>query len=326
MPHAIRIDAYGPPDVLVYAPADPPEPGPHDVRIRTAFAAVNHTDLHIRSGDWPIRKSSPFPYTPGVEVIGIVDATGSEVDGWRIGQTAITMMQGLGGVRAERSGGYADYVTVDSAALAAVPAGVSPADMAALGLAGVTAFGGLQTLGPLVGRRVLVTGAAGGVGAAAIAIAKAHGAFVVGLVTNVNDADYVREMGAAETLVVPKGTAPDLARATYDGVLDTVGGNLFGPCVDALKDDGVLCLVGAVAGGAIAFDGWQLLRPVTLTGYSTETLDGQALQRAVSALGELIVTKAIPIPRYQILPLAEAAMAHALLEQRRARGRILLQP
>ena len=326
MAHAVRIDSYGAPEVLVYAPADRAEPGQRDVRVRTLFAAVNHTDLHIRSGDWPIRKPTPFPYIPGVEAVGIVDAIGSDVDGWRTGQSVITMMQGLGGVRAERAGGYADFAIVDSSALASVPEDVPAADIAALGLAGVTAFEGLQRLGPLAGRRIVVTGAAGGVGSAATAIANAQGASVAALVTNARDADYARELGAEEAIVIAKGTAPALEPGAFHGVLDTVGGPLFGPCVDALKDSGVLCLVGAVAGGDVAFDAWQLIRPVVLTGYSTETLDGVALQNAITALAEMIRRKAIRIPDYRIMPLQEAANAHALLEQRRARGRILLQP
>jgi NADPH2:quinone reductase len=320
------MEQYGSPEVLVHAAAELPDLGPCEVRIRTRFAAVNYTDLHIRSGDWPIRKQPPFPYTPGVEAVGIIEAMGTDVDDWQVGQSVITMMQGLGGVRAERPGSYADFVTVDSNALAGIPGQVAPADMAALGLAGVTAFEGLRKLGPLDGRRIAITGAAGGVGSAATAIARGLGASVLALVTNTGDVDYVRKLGATDAIVVAKGAKPAVELQTCDGVLDTVGGPLFGPCVDALSDGGVLCLVGAVAGGDVAFDAWQLVRPVTITGYSTETLDGAALQRTVNALAALLDRKAIAIPDYRIMPLHQAAHAHALLEQRHVRGRILLQP
>lgn len=77
-------------------------------------AAVNHTDLEIRSGNWPVRRPDPFPYVPGVEAVGVIEELGDEVQEWTLGQNVITMMQGLGGVRAERPGGYAEFVTIDA--------------------------------------------------------------------------------------------------------------------------------------------------------------------------------------------------------------------
>jgi NADPH2:quinone reductase len=325
MPRAIQINRYGPPDVLTYAPFELAPLKPSEVRIRTLFAPINRTDLHIRAGDWPIRKPSPFPYVPGVEVIGEIEETGSSVRGWQRRQLVITMMQGLGGVRAERDGGYAELVTVEAHALAAIPDGVAPSDMAALGLGAVTAFEGLRRLGELKGRRIIVTGAAGGVGSAATAIAHAQGASVQGVVRRSADGEYVKGLGASD-VIISDGEALRLGANSVDGVLDTVGGDLFAACVEALREHGVLCLVGAVAGGQVAFDGWQLTRPVNLTGYSTETLNGSALQEAVDSLATWLKQDLIRLPEYQILPLAEAARAHGLLEKRRVRGRILLQP
>ena len=237
---AVVMHAYGAPDVLTWASVPLAPPGPREVRIATALAAVNHTDLEIRAGRWPVRRAQPFPYVPGVEVVGTVDAIGAAVTGWTRGQAVITMMQGLGGVRAERDGGYAEHVTVDADALAAVPAGVELAAMAALGLGGVTAFEGLRRLGPLAGRRVLVTGAAGGVGSAAVAIARAEGASVTALVARPEHAEYVRALGADAVVVAPRGSAPALAPASVDGVLDTLGGAAFPACVAALRAGGAL--------------------------------------------------------------------------------------
>jgi NADPH2:quinone reductase len=321
--HAIVMDRYGSPDVLVWRPVSPPPLGPEEVRLRTVFAAVNHTDLKIRSGQWPIRGDHPFPYTPGVEVVGVVDAVGPSVSGFAIGQPVITMMQGLGGVTAKRPGAYATFVTVGQAALGLVPDGVELAQIAALGLGGVTAFEGLRRLGPLAGRRLLVTGAAGGVGSAAVAIGKALGAQVDGLVARASHEDYVRSLGAERVIVSPPEGPPRLADR-YDGVLDTVAGPIFGACVTALADGGALCLVGAVGGGAVSLDGWDLIRPVTLTGYSSETLDGAALRRAVDVLGAGLMTGKLTPPGYRILSLADAKDAHRKLEAGGYAGRILL--
>lgn len=236
----IQIDAYGPPEALVWRTVALAPLAPGEVRLRTLAAAVNHTDLEIRAGHWPIRKSSPFPYVPGVEVVGIIDEIGAEVAGWAVGETVITMMQGLAGVRAERDGGYAEYVTVEADTLAAISNEADPITMAALGLVGVTAFWGLQRIGPLNAKRIAITGAAGGVGSAAVAIAKAHGASVVGIVARPEQADYVRSLGAQQVVVAAGNGDLALPAESVDGVLDVVGGNLFGPCVDALRPNGVL--------------------------------------------------------------------------------------
>jgi NADPH:quinone reductase len=93
-----------------------------------------------------------------------------------------------------------------------------------------------------------------------------------------------------------------------------------------LRTAGVLSLVGAVAGGDVRFDAWQLVRPVTLTGYSTEDLDGPALRKAVTALSGWLASGKIKPPGRMTIPLAEAARAHALLEQGGVAGRVLLVP
>lgn len=173
--HAIQISRYGAPDVLVWSDVVLPPLLPRELRIRTLAAAVNHTDLEIRAGNWPIGKPVPFPYVPGVEVVGVIDDVGRDVGEWTRGETVITMMQGLGGVHAERPGGYSEFVTVDADAVAGVPAEVDAMQMAALGLVGVTAYLGLSKIGELMGKRILVTGAAGGVGSAATAIRQSVG-------------------------------------------------------------------------------------------------------------------------------------------------------
>jgi NADPH:quinone reductase len=150
---AIVVRGYGPPDVLALEKVSLPEVAPDEVRIRVLAAAVNHSDLEIRAGSWPIRRDPPFPYVPGLEAVGEVVAAGADVDSVAVGANVVTMMQGLGGVRAERDGGYADYVTVLADAVAPVPVTTDPLTVAALGLAAVTAYEGLRRLGPVTGMR-----------------------------------------------------------------------------------------------------------------------------------------------------------------------------
>lgn len=322
----VQMTEYGPPNVLTYAPVSLPPVGLDEVRLKTIASAVNHTDLEIRAGNWPVQRIQPFPYVPGVEVVGEVDALGDEVKNLRKGDRVITMMQGLGGVRAKRPGGYAEYVTVAANAVAIIPPEVDPLTMAAVGLVGVTAYEGFRLMRPLKGREILITGAAGGIGSLATAIARSEGALVIGVVSRPEQVAYVLSMGAHQVIVYQKEEPLEIKPASIDGVLDAVGGELFGSLVDALRDGGVLSLVGAVAGGEVHFDAWQLIRPVTLTGYSSEILDGPALRNAAAALVKGIVSGSIKVPETTLMPLAEASKAHSLLERGGFRGRLLLTP
>ncbi|WP_176695866.1 quinone oxidoreductase family protein [Phenylobacterium immobile] len=326
MANAIQMQAYGGPEVLAYSAVELAPLGPQEVRIQTLAAALNHTDLDIRAGYRPILNPAPFPYTPGVEVVGVLSEVGSAVTGWAVGDLVVTMMQGLGGVAARRPGGYADFVTVDAICLAAVPPVFSAVEMAAIGLGAATAYEGLARIGDLAGKRVLVNGAAGGVGSSAVAIAKAKGASVLALVTRDEHRDYVESLGADEVLVAPRGAAPQIPTGSVDGVLDSVGGVQFGPCVAALRRHGVLSLVGAMGGGEVAFNAWELLKPLIVTGYASEELDGPRLQEIVADLGVLAAEKGLRAPDVQTMPIGAAREAHALLGAGGVKGRIVLVP
>jgi NADPH2:quinone reductase len=298
--HAVVMRRTGPPEVLAFEARELPPLRGGEIRLRTLASAVNHSDLEIRAGNWNIRREPKFPYVPGLEVVGEVVDAASDVDGPRVGDRVWTMMQGLGGVRAERDGGYAEHVTVAASAVAPLPTDIDPVAFATVGLAGVTAYGGLQRLGTLTGRTLAVTGAAGGVGAAAVLLGRAAGANVIAL-----------DRGA-----------PTPAPGSADAVLDVVAGPLFTSLVEALRHGGRYCIVGAVGGGDVRFDAWSLLQSLTLTGYSTEDLDGDGLRAATRALLDLRLP---PVP-HVVLPLADAARAHAMLERREVKGRIVLVP
>jgi NADPH2:quinone reductase len=290
----------GPPEVLVLEEVTLPPLMPGEVLLRTRASAINHTDLEIRAGNWPIQREPKFPYVPGVEVVGDVVATGPGLHGLKVGELAWTMMQGLGGVRAERDGGYAEHVTVTADAVAPLPRDLDPVDLAAVGLAGVTAYEALAKLEPLRDRTLIVTGAQGGVGSVAVALGTSRGARVV---------------------AIERGSSPPEPGST-DAVLDTVAGPLFRNLVQSLRRGGRYCLVGAVAGGDVEFDAWDLVGGLTLTGYSTEDLDSNGFRAATRALLEVGLPS---VPR-TVMKLDEAARAHALLERREVKGRVILVP
>jgi NADPH2:quinone reductase len=319
---------YGPPEVLELESVELPPLLPREVRIRSLASAVNHSDLRIRSGEWPVLGvEDPFPYTPGLEVVGDVVEVGSEVASLATGARAITMMQGLGGVRPRHPGGYAEFVTADADAVATFSDELEAIHVAALGLAAMTAREGLRPLGPVEGLRVLVTGASGGVGSAAVALFSAQGAEVIGVVARAERAEYVRSLGAAQVVVAGEGSLVDaVGKRSIDRVLDNVGGALFRELVETLRTGGALSLVGAVAGNDLRLDAWNLVRPVTLTGYTSHALDGATLQAGMDELGELLRSGRLTPPTQTVLPLEEAAQAHRLLEEHGVVGRVLLVP
>jgi len=292
--------ALGGPEVLQLEEVARRSLAPGEVRLRTLAAAVNHSDLDIRTGYSPIRRHPPFPYVPGLEVVGEVVETAGDTGTIGIGDRAWTTMQGLGGVRAERDGGYAEEVVVAAAVLAPLPASLDPVRFAAIGLAGVTAREAMRRLGELRGAKLIVTGATGGVGAVAVAVARALGA-------EVSELDR---------------SAPSPAPGCADAVLDGVGGARFASLVSALRAGGRYCMFGAAAGAEVSFDLWSLLDGRTLTGYSSEDLDGEALRATTREL----VAMELPSPPTMVMRLAEAARAHLLLASRAIRGRVVLVP
>ena len=318
---AILQREYGPPDVLAPEQVPLPPLGRGDIRVHTIAAAVNYSDLQIRAGRWPLRRVDPFPYVPGLEVVGRVVEIGPGADEWRDGDVVVSMMQGMGGVRAERPGGYAELVTMPAAAAARVPPDVDPLVAATVGLAGLTAYAGLQRLGSLREAAVVVTGATGGVGSMAVRIAAALGARPVAVVSRPGAGAELLEVGA--TLVA----GPELAglpAGSVDAVLDAVAGPLFGPCITGLRPGGRYCLVGAAAGGTVTWDAFALLEGIVLTGWSSESLDGAQLRALWGAVMDLVADLHLVVPEPTLLPLTEAAQAHRLLESRAVTGRLLL--
>jgi NADPH2:quinone reductase len=319
---AIVMRSFGDPDVLRVEELPLPGLGPTELRIRMVAAAVNHSDLEVRTGAWKLRRAEPFPYVPGLEVLGEISEVGAQVSTELLGKRAITMMQGLGGVRGERAGGYQHDVTVGVGTIAIVPSEVDPLVAASLGLAAVTAHQGLARLGPLQDRTLVVTGASGGVGSAACALGVATGARVTAIVRTAAHAEYLTKLGVSQVVT----SANELPPGSVDAALDSVVGPLFEPLVAALADGGRYCMVGAMGGDHAAFSAWELLRGITLTGYSSETLDGAGLRAACADLFPRVIRGELVAPAYETMPLSSAAEAHRRIESRGVKGRILLVP
>ncbi|MFI5953127.1 NAD(P)-dependent alcohol dehydrogenase [Cryptosporangium sp. NPDC051539] len=218
---AAQITRYGTPDVLRIEDVDRPVPGPGEILVSVTASSVNGHDVLVRSGAVKIMTGRRFPIGVGLDFAGVVAAAGSEVAGPEVGDQVWGMVHPR---ERHTVAGAAEYVVVAADRVSAAPAGVSPVEAASLVVAGATALIGLRDtlrLGP--GERVLVRGAAGGVGTAAVQLARAMGGEVTALARE-NHAGAIRELGAAEVVDYRTTSADQLGE--FDAIFDTVGTEL----------------------------------------------------------------------------------------------------
>ena len=213
---ALRAHSRGGPKVLVVESAPVPVPAVGEVLVAVRAAAITFDELTWEE-TWTLNGISRVPVIPSHEVSGVVTEIGSGVDDLNLGDNV------YGLIPFDRDGGAADYVTVPAADLAAKPSAVSHTVAAALPLAGLTALQALVDHARVRrGERVLVTGAAGGVGALTVQLAAQLGAEVTATVRS-DAVELVRNLGARNVIDV-RTDAVDDSRAAYDVVIDTVGG------------------------------------------------------------------------------------------------------
>lgn len=319
---AIQMERYGPPEVL--APVELPDhaPAPDEVVVRAAISGVNRSDLLIRSGEWPVL-SGAFPYVPGLEVAGTVEQVGANVTSVKPGDRVITMMQRLGGVHGVRPGGYQDHVCVHAGVLVPIPEGLDTEAAGTFGLPAVTAEQGLRVLNVQPGDRVLVQGGSSAVGTMAIQMARALGGVVIATGTSPAKFELMRRCGAKQ-VVDTRGTGWSKELDPVHHVLDLVGKATFQESVSLLRPGGKLVFVGGTSGGEVSFSAWDLMGPVTLTGYSSETLTRDALSESIQRIAALAAQGTLAAHQVLRVPLREAARAHREMESGQVAGRVVL--
>jgi NADPH:quinone reductase-like Zn-dependent oxidoreductase len=298
MPKAIRVAQFGGPEVLQLGDVELPEPQPGEVRVTVRIAGVNPFDVKFRQGTYG---STAFPYTPGIDLAGVVDAAGDGAD-FAVGDEVFGTAVG---------GSYAEYAL--STNLARKPASVSWELAAALPTPGEAASRSLGLLSLQAGETVLIHGAAGAVGSLATQLAVRRGITVIGSVAE-SDFDFTRSIGATPVRY-GDGLADRVREITperVDAVLDTTGA-------------GVLPVSVELAGGSE--------RVVTLADgnadkYGVRFSSGGADRdvNALSTVADLAGGGELQLAIWRSYPLAEAATAHEDIEQRRNRGKILLTP
>ncbi|MGP3916707.1 zinc-binding dehydrogenase [Nonomuraea sp. 10N515B] len=211
-----------------------PVPTPSQALVQVAafslnFGEIAYTSANVRPG-----------YVPGWDAAGVVVQAAADGSGPAAGTRVVTFGW---------SGAWAELRAVDTAELAVVPAAVDLGPASALPVAGVTALQAVRRLGPVAGRRILVTGASGGVGRFAVQLAARAGAHVVASAGSPARARGLRELGAAEIVIGPE----NLKGRVY-GVLDNVGGRQLAQAFYRLEDDGVVMAIGRAAREATVID------------------------------------------------------------------------
>ncbi|MEU4221560.1 NAD(P)-dependent alcohol dehydrogenase [Actinoplanes sp. NPDC026623] len=322
---AIVQDRYGPPDVLRFEEVDTPVAAGQQVLVRVRAAAVNAYDWHVMRGDPYVARlmdGAVFgrrgPRVPirGRDFAGRVEAVGAGVTRFRPGDE----------VFGEAPGTFAEFVAVPDDVIEPKPANLTFEQAAALPLAGNTALMAVRDEGRVrPGLRVLVNGAAGGVGTFAVQLAKAFGAHVTGVCSGGN-ADLVRRLGADD---VVDYRLTDFARGAggYDVVLDLVGNRSLGDLRRTLAPAGTLVL----AGGGV-FAGGSLLGPVGLIvrGKLTASFTRQRVRiltvvgsrTNLATLRELAEDARIVPVVERTFALSEAAEAIRHVETGHARGKV----
>ncbi|GAB3677125.1 NADPH:quinone oxidoreductase family protein [Salinisphaera aquimarina] len=240
---AVVCEALGSYRDLVIGERPMPTPGPGQVRIRAAYASVSFAITLMVGGSYQ-RKSTP-PFVPGSEVAGVIDAVADDVDEFAVGERVVAIV---------REGGYADHVIADTATIYKVPAALALDDAVNVPLSYGTAYAGVITRAALqVGETLLVHGAAGAIGMAAVQIGAMTGATVIATASTDAKCDAAREAGAAHTVNYAQGGFRDEVKRLTGGrgvdvVFDPVGGDVLNESLRAAAVEARIVVAGFASG------------------------------------------------------------------------------
>jgi NADPH:quinone reductase-like Zn-dependent oxidoreductase len=296
---AIRYSQFGGPEVLELVELPDPHPGPGQIRVTVRAAGVNPVDWKMRSG----MMGGDLPQTTGREIAGVVDELGDGITDVALGDKVFGFAAGGGG--AAELALLADY--------APIPPSLDFAGAASLPVAVETAVRTLDLLGVGAGGTVLVNGAAGAVGSAAVQIAQSRGARVIGTASP-NNHEYLRSLGA-EATTYGEGLVERVRELVPEGVdaaLDAAGGGALPALVELAGGPEHVVTIADYAGAqetGARFSG------------------GMGSERAVHALseiGELIEGGRFSLPVSQAFPLEQVGEAHRLSESGHVRGKLVL--
>jgi NADPH:quinone reductase-like Zn-dependent oxidoreductase len=302
---AIQVHRYGGPEQLKLEEKPRPEPRAGEVLLRVHAAGVNPIDWKIRQGLLKEVQPVTFPYTPGIEVAGVVEDVGPGVTAFKRGQAVLGQASG---------GAYAEYITVPVEALALKPQMLSFAEAATVPVGATTAWRALFDHGGLTsGQRVLIVGAAGGVGLFAVQLAKWKGAQVIGTASTAN-LEFVYGLGA-DTVVDYTTTPVESVVQEVDLVLDGVGAATLSSSLTVLRRGGTLISIASPPPQEQA----------QVRGVRAMMIHSQPSRELLQTFAQLIDEGRLKVPVWKLFPLREVQQAHEYSQSGHGRGRIVLQ-
>ena len=301
---AIQAHDYGGAEVLVLEKTPRPEPDADQVSIRLKAAGVNPADWKYRSGMFKQFMPLQFPWTPGLEGSGIVEAVGANVTNFKKGDAIYGIL---------KSGSYVEYSIAAANEIQPKPESISFEEAASLPVGALTAWGAvIDTANVQAGQRVLVHGAAGGVGSYATQLAKWKGANITGT-ASANNLKFVRSLGA-ENVMDYNATRFETVLKDFDVVIDTVGGDIPERSFQVLRSGGVFVTVA----GRLAEDAGKAQN-------IRATRAGRASADKLIIISQLIEAKQLKPVVGPVFPLRKARQAQELSQTGHGRGRIILK-
>ena len=323
---AIVAKQLGPPEDLVIEDIEPLTPGPGQVVVDNKAAAINFPDLLVMEGKYQVRP--PLPFSPGKEGAGIVKSVGEGVDRLKVGDRVMVQVE---------YGTYSQEVLAEESQCYPVPDDVSFEEAAAIGIAYQTAHFALVARAHLKeGDKVLVTGASGSVGLAAMQLAKAWGCEVIAGLTTMSKEDLARENGADHVIDVSGDGVRDSIREDVkaitgggvDIVIEIVGGEVFDGSVRALNFGGSLVVVGFTGGQIPSFKvNYALLKNIAVTGVNWAEYrdrDPDWVQRVQAELFDMIADGKIHVPVQAVYPMDQVVEACRIISERKVRGKVVI--
>ena len=318
---AITIPSFGGPEVLTWTTVPDPVPGPDEVLVAVAAAAVNRADLMQRQGLYPPPPGAPE--YPGLECAGRIAALGPGVTGWQVGDEVCALLAG---------GGYAELVAVPVGQLLPVPAGLSLTEAAALPEVACTVWsnvGQLAHLGP--GETFLVHGGGSGIGTHAIQVGHALGARVLCTAGSAAKLARCRELGAdvAVNYRDEDFVAVAAEAGGADVILDVIGAKYLARNLDALAPNGRLVIIGLQGGRTAELDlGLLMAKRGTVISTSLRARPGPEKAAIVAAVGQRVWPwvasgRVRPVVD-RVLPMRDAAEAHRAVEASDHVGKVVL--
>ncbi|MET7997552.1 NAD(P)H-quinone oxidoreductase [Amycolatopsis sp. NPDC005232] len=320
--YAITIREPGGPEVLEWTEVPDPSPGPGEVLLDVAAGAVNRADLLQRQGNYPPPPGAS--QTIGLECSGTIAELGEGVEGWQVGDEVCALLAG---------GGYAQRVVVPAGQLLPVPGEVELLAAAGLPEVACTVWANVVMHAKLAeGQTLLVHGGAGGIGTHAIQVGKALGATVAVTAGSPERLERCRQLGADITINYKEQDFVEVLRAEAKGadvILDNMGAKYLQRNVDALRTDGRLVIIGMQGGIKGELNIGSLLgkrASVFAAGLRFRPLDQKAaiVADVRERLWPLVANGSVKPIIGQVVPMAEAASAHRMLEEGDVFGKILL--